>query len=212
MSRIILLHDDDHQAVYKLLPWYITGTLDAAERATVDAHLAGCLECRAELTREQALGAAVKSLPDADRGWDALRARLETPAPPAVRPRTGQSWSWRSMPRGAKVAAFAAAQAAVILLTVTATPRAAPVAEYRTLSNAPTAAPGNVLVMFRPVARERDMRHALDQAGARLVDGPTSSDGYVLQVAPGERASALAKLRADDTVLLAEPIDAAANR
>ena len=40
-------------AVQKLLPWYLTGRLEDAERLQVDEHLATCAECRAELETER---------------------------------------------------------------------------------------------------------------------------------------------------------------
>lgn len=34
--------------MHELLPWHVNGTLDAADRAAFDAHLAGCEKCRRE--------------------------------------------------------------------------------------------------------------------------------------------------------------------
>ena len=61
--------------------------------------------------------------------------------------------------------------------------------------------------MFKPDAREADMRAALAASGASLVGGPTDADAYLLHVPAGARPSALAKLGADRNVTLAQPID-----
>jgi len=39
----------DHQTAWELIPWYVNGTLEAAERRLVERHLEGCSECRAEV-------------------------------------------------------------------------------------------------------------------------------------------------------------------
>ena len=61
--------------------------------------------------------------------------------------------------------------------------------------------------MFRPDARDVDLRSALTKAGARVVDGPTATGAYVVRIAPAGRAQALDRLRATPQVALAEPID-----
>jgi hypothetical protein len=54
-----------------------------------------------------------------------------------------------------------------------------------------------------------DVRSTLRIANASIVDGPTAADAYLLHVPPQQRNEALAKLRADDDVQMAEPIDGA---
>ena len=67
-------------------------------------------------------------------------------------------------------------------------------------------------MVFRPDLRESDMRRLLKDSDARLVDGPTAANAYVLRVPEAERTDALARLRGDAAVVLAEPIDAASLR
>ena len=74
---------------------------------------------------------------------------------------------------------------------------------------AETAARGaNVVVVFKPDTTETDLRSILRSAGARLVDGPTAADGYMLHVLADRRPETLRMLRRDRSVLLAEPVDA----
>jgi hypothetical protein len=54
-----------------------------------------------------------------------------------------------------------------------------------------------------------DVRSTLRIANASIVDGPTAADAYLLHVPPQQRNEALARLRADDDVQMAEPIDGA---
>src|SRR5260370_36349639 len=50
-----------HENVWLLLPWYVNGTLQAAERRLVDDHLAACPSCLEELARSKALAAALRT-------------------------------------------------------------------------------------------------------------------------------------------------------
>ncbi len=76
---IVRLEPDPHTAAQTLLPWYATQRLDADDLAFVEAHLAGCASCRAELAVEaqlralQAQASDARPVGDADHGWNALR-------------------------------------------------------------------------------------------------------------------------------------------
>jgi hypothetical protein len=55
-------HDQrGHEDVWLLLPWYVNGTLETAERHLVDEHLIGCALCREELGRCRGLSAALRA-------------------------------------------------------------------------------------------------------------------------------------------------------
>ena len=213
MTQIFHLQGDRHQQAQTLLPWYVNGTLDPDEVAAVEAHLAECPDCRADLEAERVLGQEVASLSlDVDHGWAALRDRLEPPsAKRGVSPLRGSAaFLRRPVPMGWVITAQAACLALAVIGVVSfALPaiRADSEARYRTLSSAEPAPAGNIVVMFKPNASELALRQALRQAGARVVDGPTTADAYVLHVEPGRRADALSRLRANGDVQLAEPID-----
>jgi hypothetical protein len=86
-------------------------------------------------------------------------------------------------------------------------------APYRTLGAASPASPlGTIAVVFMPDIAEAEMRRILQAAGARIVDGPTSTDAYVLQVPTGHRTDALVTLRSEPAVLFAEPLSARADQ
>lgn len=104
----------------------------------------------------------------------------------------------------------AAAQCVIIagLLVLLARPDAP--AEYRAMGAAdanPGAASANLVVMFQPDATEHALRAALQAQGARIVDGPTVTDAYLIAVPPSERVRVLQALRSDPAVKMAESID-----
>lgn len=202
MVDIIHLNDDPHAQTQLLLPWYVNGTLKETEEAQVARHLAECAQCREDLKMEQALAREVRTLPAADRGWAALKARVEQPSaatPPQARTpgrRIPLSWAL-----AAQAASFA------VLIPILAVTLARPQPLYRTLGSASGAAAGNLVVVFRPDASEATLRSILTRSQARIVDGPTATDAYVLHVAADRRAAVLARLKGDRNIALAQPID-----
>jgi hypothetical protein len=63
------------------------------------------------------------------------------------------------------------------------------------------------VVVFRPETPERTLRQILVSGRARLVDGPTDANAYVIATDEAERAAVLARFRARPEVVLAEPVD-----
>lgn len=213
MGKIIRLHGDPHEQVQRLLPWHANQTLDAVEAAMVEAHLAECAECRADLEAERALALQVANLKiDAGSGWEAMRERLEHRE---TRPGRGvmaamRSLAGRPVALGWALAAQVAAAVALFALIWSPQHQAASGPAYHALgaSPVPAAATGNVIVIFRPDTTEAAMREALARGRARLVDGPTASNAYMLRVDPQGRPGAIAALKASPHIVLAEPIDA----
>jgi len=210
-GRIISLHGDEHDGIGMLLPWYVTGRLDANERGRVEAHLRGCVACQTDLEAERRLHAVVADRidtdGDADAGWTRIRRQVTAePLPPraAVVPRWWANPVWL---RGLIAAQF-------VLLVIGAgwfvqsmgRPQPAP-PQYHALSSAPVMPHGNIIVVFSPDASERRLRDILRASHARLVDGPTAADAYILSVPQAQRTEALARLRDDTAVMVAEPID-----
>ena len=234
-GQIIPLHGDEHDQVRLLLPWYVTERLDEADRAEFEAHLAGCPECQAEVVRERRLRAAVAATPapaaaEAGAAWAAFSANLPAaPGQPARRPKHRRKASaWRGWtPLAASVSGWrvgvgtvgwmaAAHVATLALLTTVVLMRPQPqspsaIAGYHALGAAPVAAaPGNLLVIFKPETPEKDLRAILTANDLKLVEGPTAADAWVLRAAPERRAGVLTALRARREIVMAEPIDAAA--
>ena len=215
-GQILRLEPDPHAAVQRLLPWYLTGRLETPEHDAVEAHLAQCPECRAELETErqwQLLQPGHGAQVDVEDGWARMRARLGGAAPPlpASAPRRG--WlppGWRAGVRAPARAWAAPALLSLGLLgAIGFTLRPQPLAgEYHALA-APAESGATAVVRFRPDATEAQIRQGLKDSGARLVDGPTVSDAYVVRLPREHYAAALDKLRKAPGVALVEALESA---
>lgn len=210
--RLIRLGLSAHQRAQDLLPWYVMESLDQRDRAFVDEHLATCLICQRDVEWHWQLRAAHdEAVPpfDVERALAAMKARVsETES----QPRRSHA------PRVSRKAWFGwaiAAQAALVVCYVALTTwhESAPPAAYRALGHAPAAdASSRLLVVFAPQVTEQELRRILHDSGARIVDGPTSTDAYVVAVAPQHAKAALLALRAERAVALVESLDPEAPR
>lgn len=211
MADPIMSWDKPHEEAEALLPWYATGQLEDEDRARVEKHLSACADCREQLATERRLVQEFRAFtPELESGWSRLRAQVASPTP--VRnehnrsiPEVGADL-WAAFTRPI-VLAFAAAQVAFVafasgLMLWLSQPA------YQALGSAPAPASANAIVMFRADAAQQDVRDAIRNAGATIVGGPTEAGAYLLHVDPQQRQWALARLRADDDVQLAEQIDA----
>jgi len=215
-GQILKLEPDPHAVVQRLLPWYLTGRLETAEHDTVEAHLAQCPECRAELETErqwQLLQPGHGAQVDVEDGWARMRARLGGGAVPTPAPARRRAWlppTWRAgAPPSARAWAAPALLSVALLVALVFTLRPQPLAtEYHTLA-APAEASATAVVRFRPDATEAQIRQALKDSGARLVDGPIVSDAYVVRLPREHYAQALDKLRKAPGVALVEALESA---
>ena len=222
-GRILPLDPTNHKAVQELLPWFAAKTLSDSERLLVQQHLLGCSQCQADLEWQRKLQAgeplsfdapgtaaagSVTEAPDAERALAQLLPRLtaQTRAPK----RSGFSDFLKNLLPGPDngMRWAVAAQAVVIagLSIVLAMPdRTSP--DYRMLG-AKKSAGGNVVVVFKPDTAERDLRRILHAVGARVVDGPTVTDAYLLEVADAQQRGAIDRLRSEPAVVLVESLSA----
>ncbi len=226
-GHIISLHGDLHDDACALLPWYVTGQLDDGDAARVEAHLPLCAQCQADLAAERRLQAALAGLDepvgDVDAGFDALRGRLAPRSSHGVTidlattrrqrlTQVGRQWRnsapWLRWAVAAQL--FLLVLAGVALVAITK-PAVSPAPQYHTLGAAPVSDAANIVVVFRPDIRESELRRTLRDSRARLVGGPTAADAYLLHVDAADRAATVEHLRHEDTVVLAEPVDAGSN-
>jgi len=210
MNDISYPYEDPHRQTQRLLPWYVSGAIDPDDTAMVEAHLADCVECRSDLGWERALAREMSAMRTGEgRDWAVPRDRLQEPASPR-RPRPAR----RALPglfrKPVAVGWALAAQAASLILMagLFAATSPHPAARYVALGAAPAVATGNILVMFNPTTSEADLRAALLKSETRLVDGPTASGAYLLHAAANARGGAIKKLRSEQGVVMAEPLDA----
>src|SRR5437868_6616245 len=196
-----------HDEAEALLPWYASGRLDADDRLIVERHLASCAGCRDQLTLERRLIERFRGLdPQVEAGWARLRNRIE-PQPPARRERVVRPiWN---LARHPAVATLAAAQFAFLVIGASLLLWLSRPA-YHALGSPPSAQPAaDVIVLFRADATFDDVRSTLRAANASIVGGPTAADAYLLHVPVQQRDRSIARLRADDHIQMAEPIDGA---
>jgi len=199
---------DPHDEAEELLPWYATGQLEESDRVRVEAHLSSCGDCREQLTFERRMVQEFRAVdPETDTGWARLRSRIEAQQK-AQRPTPQAGGSVWKLFRQPAVATLAAAQLGVLVLgagILLSLSRPT----YHALGSPPPSPTANVIVIFRADATEQDIRDALRASGASIIGGPTAADAYLLRVSANQRAQALSKLRSDDDIQMAEPIDQA---
>ena len=215
-ADVLPIDGAEHQAVQLLLPWHGSDMLEASEVARVEAHVAQCPRCQADLAwqarlRLASVDAAPAELPPFDIRWAALRKRITADAAPsrAVPDRAPR----RALPRGWSFALAAQACLLAAFGFVAAWPALTSRLEptYRGLGAAPASTAANAIVVFRADATEAQIRAALRAGDARLVGGPTVSDAYLLHLRTTDRAT-LSRLRGQPGVLQIESLEAEAAR
>jgi anti-sigma factor RsiW len=210
----------EHQHAWELLPWIVNGSLTDADRVGVEAHVRGCEACRAELAAQRRLYAAmaadqgVEKLPTAGllrlrQRMDALEAqgplaeRAKSSAPRELRP-------WRR-PRALAAAAAAAVGAFAIGATLLWEGSAQRDSDYYTVTSASPQPPGVMIrAVFAPQITLSQLQAFLDDAGLKIIAGPTEAGVYSLAMtSPHPVEWSLARLRAHEAVRFAEAVGTA---
>jgi len=206
MAEIIQLRNNPHDEAQQLLPWLVNGSLSADEAERGEGHLAVCEECRTEVDAERRLAAAIESMPiNSDAAWERIEQRLEA-QPQVDLSRAAGVWRKR-VPFGWAVISPLAAAAAVAVLIINVPSRQPTEPLYRALGASEISRPANLVVQFQPATRVSAMQAALQSVDARLTDGPTATGAYLLRVDQSKRELALKRLRDNQSITLAEPID-----
>ncbi|HEV7516702.1 MAG TPA: zf-HC2 domain-containing protein [Thermoanaerobaculia bacterium] len=218
METIGTREERQHRRICELIPWYVNGTLPAAERRGVDEHAAVCRRCQGELAAASEMARAIQSAEAAAPSpHPAQLARLlgridthEAERTGTARPLgTGQALArplygfaalLDSTPRRMRHL-LAAELAAVLALasilawhlrTPTSPASPAPAAIYHTLSSdAPvTVAPGTVAirVLFAEGATAARIQQILAGIRGQVTAGPSPLGAYVVAVPAGPGA------------------------
>ena len=227
-GRIFRMDVPAHQAVQELLPWYAASQLAPEETERVREHLQSCAQCRQELEWEhemRAEAAVASGAPPDGVDMERALARLMPALGPQEHAGAGMAMPPASAPPVAGTPArlpwwraaaanqpswlrwtVAAQWVAIVGLLVFLLRPGDEAPAYRVLGSSVSSG-GNVVVVFQPGATERDLRRILQTQGARVVDGPTVTDAYLLHIPAASRDRALQALRAEPAVKLAEPLD-----
>jgi hypothetical protein len=218
---------DTHAWAWDRLPWYASESLAANESARVRDHLSGCPQCRGEMERCRLIGAAAKS--DGEGAWapspahfDQVMAHIdqdEAVHPPVPTTRRGRfemlaairAWLFAT-PRPVQWAL--AVQAGLLAIAVALLlSNILPQSPYESLSSPPPATvarPAQLRVVFGEGLTVGELNALLRSVEARVVSGPSPIGVYTIELslAKGDSAgvaAALAGLRANSNVRLAEP-------
>jgi anti-sigma factor RsiW len=210
----------ERDEIEMLLPWYVTGRIDAADRARVE----GYLEAHPDMLRQLALireeqGATIAaneaiaapaSLTVA-RGMDAV-ARATS-----LGPRRRASGLWQSvraffaMPTAAGVRTAALAAAVVVALQAAVIGAMLSSGGPYTTASGGTAEASTVIVRFTDTATAPAIAAALASRGMTLVDGPKPGGTFVVRIggkdlAATDRERQIATLRqATDVIAVVLP-------
>jgi hypothetical protein len=204
-----------HEAARLALPWLANGTLDGAERLGVEAHVAACPECAADLAEERRLhdemrGAAAVAPAPHPVQLTRLWSKIDGLAAPTPAPRGGRArWPLAGWPGAARWLVAAQAAAIVLLLTLGAPFGRERSADFRTLAAAPgDGSTERLRVVFADTLDQRGLRELLLPLGAEIVAGPSPLGVYTL-VLPADAEPigwVLTHLRARPEVRFVEPV------
>jgi len=203
------------------LPFLASGALDEGLRRRLEEHLEGCPACRIEAARcraerERLRAEAAPAAAPHPAQLARLLERLDEPADDdGSEPVTRRALrlGLGGTPPAARwlIAAQLVALAGLGVWAARPARVAPPEAAFHTLSAPVAASPrGALRVVFAPETSEAELRALLLSARAEIVGGPSPAGAYTLALdaagATEPIAEALALLRADPHVRLAEPV------
>ena len=223
--------DDPHLCATRQIPWYVNGTLDAAEASRLRAHLDACAQCRGDYEAQARLFAAMQADStlvfaaepsfqklmarigtDEDAGWPVAGRSVpaaEMPAPKATASRRVSGGGLRWLAAAAVLEGLGLGYGAWAWHTHVARPGPA----YVTLTAADPSYRDSprIRIVFRSGLSVQGLGAILHGADAHIIDGPTDSNVYTLgftggDVRPGIVERRIAALRANADVLFAEPL------
>jgi len=183
--------DRQHELVFESLPFYANGTLNPQETNRVEAHLEACVSCRTELARWRDVAAATRAGPEwspSPADFASLEARIDRAdgrAHDAGRGFRETVRSWFAVTPSPLRWALATQAALVVLLAGTLLLRPGGGKVYETLSTPENAAPSGrarLHVVFAEDATEREIRAALQEWKAVIVNGPSATGIYTVEL------------------------------
>jgi hypothetical protein len=181
----------------ELAPWYVNGSLDAADRTWVHNYLSAHPEARSELAWFQSLQTRIKeTIPEvpATIGLNRAMARIRADQP-TLAARLGAFVASLSMKPAMSMAlaAVVLVQGGVIVNMMKNTQEEA--TEMRAMRAQAVEEGPLVKVNFAPDARESDIRMLLVSVQGTLAGGPGQLGDYYVRVPAGKEAATAAKLK-----------------
>ncbi len=214
-------HDEAaHSQVQDLLPWYVINTLQPEEQQLVQAHLQTCAACQDDLQWQQRLKAGepgkpeTGTAPDVDRALARLLPKLDEQVR-AAKVKRADNFMARlrallTADGKAPVRWVMAAQTAVIVgLVVHMTLPRQDNSSYRVLGNGERSS-GNIVVVFKPETTVKDIQRIMSINDARIIDGPTVTNAYLLNVDDARLEQSIRELRSESGIELVESLGSGA--
>lgn len=201
------------------LPWYVNGTLNAKDRATMDAYLAKSPLARDEVQYYERMAAMMQRRAEnipADIGLAQTLQRIKVSpkaqiAPPAARraePDTDEpSWFQRLLSGGWMKPALGCAMAVIVAQGVLLVQQRDEAIVYRgkpSITDVKTsgakAEAAYLRVVFKPNATEGELRLLLASTNAWIAGGPGQAGEYYLRFTPDQVQGAMDQLKASGLV------------
>jgi hypothetical protein len=210
------------------LPWYINGTLNAKDRATMDAYLAKSSLARDEVQYYERMAATMKRRAEnipADIGLAQTLQRIKASpkaqaTPPAARravePDASEpNWFQRLLGGGWMKPALGCAMAVIVAQGVLLVQQRDEAIIYRGKASVgdvkvPTGVKAETTylrVVFKPNATEGELRLLLASMNAWVAGGPGQSGEYYLRFTPDHVQGAMDQLKASGLVSEAAPVN-----
>ena len=202
-----------HHDIAVLLPWYVNGTLNEAEMATVQRHIATCAECR-EAVRREVNGVCWTPTAGDDHRLAVLNARrdqafeaLQTRIGGAVSDTDG-SISGTARPRSRRIAVRWLPALAAVLVAALAGPmlwtgRVAEPTMFDLRTTRISAESPVLQIVFRDGTSAEDIELVIRTSGTVLA-GPTPHGIYRIALSTEDPQGLLQRLRAHPAVRWAE--------
>jgi len=221
---------DTHAEAWSLLPWLASGRIQATEREWVEAHVAGCAECRAELASQRMVASRMNgpmngdsvspeaSATDEQRSFNKLWARIEA-SESASASATGTTGTHVPVSRTSRTVRWLAAAVIVqgiglALFGYNAVRTSSSGGDFVTVTDVPARrldAPA-VRLVFAPEATMGTINTLLAHQGLTIVSGPGTAGNFTAQlsadaVASGASAESVAAvISKDPNVSFAQPV------
>jgi len=213
---------DTHAEAWALLPWLANGRIADDDREWVEAHVAGCAECRAELASQRTVATQMgrelerpTAANDEQKSFNKLWARIEA-AESATIPATATLGGGSRASRTVRWLAAAVVVQAVGLgvLGLSALKGDGPVGDGTVTVSDPMPhrnAPA-VRIVFAPQASIDTINTLLTHQGLSLVEGPGEQGNFTAELSPyavasGASAESIAQvISKDPNVSFAQPV------
>lgn len=209
------LTNDEREEIEMLLPWFVTGKLDAADRAKVEAAIAidPSLRRQVDLARDEldvtfAANEAV-ALPrslSVESGMKAVAANTSLGARQTAGGFLDKVRDFFTAPTAGAVKWAMAAAAAIILVQAVTIGSLVPRQGFEVASGGGASGGTTAIVKFVDGARAQDIAAELAKRGMVIVDGPKPGGTFIVRLSPdklsaSDRAAKISELRGASSIV-----------